>query len=761
MLLNIEERQNLTGLARLRARNYETKTIHPKLLEEYLGKDWTEDRTNSSSIRLRKLKPPAIYFEDQVWFLLFRMGFDLLSGKGGSTLIINSKDPDSPSTQIDAVAIDDEVAIAVECKSSNTVAKRPQFQEELAKLSQTREKFALSVRSGFPREAKRQTILIFFTQNILLTDNDKARAKAQNVVLFDEKDLQYYDSLVTQLGPAAKYQFLSDCLPGKSIPGLEIKVPAVKTRIGGFTCYTFSITPEYLLKISYISHRSKGRASDVDTYQRMVSKSRLNKIRDYISEDGIFPTNIVVNLEKGRASFERTRQEENNQTDLDVGVLGWLAIRPAYKSAWIIDGQHRVFAYSGHQFASKSRLSILAFEGLPPSKQAELFIDINAKQKHVKQSLLEELHAELHWDSEHIEDRVAAVISKSIQELDAHPESPFHERIQKADDSKDVKRCVSFTSIFKALEKTDFYVAKEKNGTVQEFGAFWAGDNRSTMNRTVRILIDWFTLISEPAKDWWDKGSGEGGGLAMNDSIVSCVNVLRSVFQHLEQGKLRLRDLTESEVHEMLTPFGDALGNHLKSFNEEERKSYRDPRGVQGQNFRTRLAQKAIRDAISAFNPVGLEAYLEGQKAQTNQRANAAVVNIERMLQKTVVEELKRECGTGEQEWWMTGVPTTVRRKASDRYEEDGGKRGGRECYLDLIDYKHIVAHHWSLFEPILGFGTGGKEKRLSWLDFVNERRKIVAHPSSLAVVPLADLAQLREYESWLTDQVRGPMVGV
>jgi len=54
-------------------------------------------------------------------------------------------------------------------------------------------------------------------------------------------------------------------------------------------------------------------------------------------------------------------------------------MQPSYKSAWIIDGQHRLFSYSGHPKASKGLLSVLAFEGLPPSKQAELFIDINAK----------------------------------------------------------------------------------------------------------------------------------------------------------------------------------------------------------------------------------------------------------------------------------------------------------------------------------------------------------------------------------------------
>ena len=78
--------------------------------------------------------------------------------------------------------------------------------------------------------------------------------------------------------------------------------------MGGHNCYTFSVSPDYLLKISYVSHRLKGRASDVDTYQRMMAKSRLNKIRDYINQDGIFPTNIVINLEKGTVNFDKAHR---------------------------------------------------------------------------------------------------------------------------------------------------------------------------------------------------------------------------------------------------------------------------------------------------------------------------------------------------------------------------------------------------------------------------------------------------------------------
>lgn len=525
--------------------------------------------------------------------------------------------------------------------------------------------------------------------------------------------------------------------------------------MGGFRCYTFSISPEYLLKISYVSHRSKGKASDVNTYQRMLKKSRLKAIGQYIGEDGIFPTNIVINLDKNRLQFERIHQDSSG--DEDSGVCGWLDIKPAYKSAWIIDGQHRLYGYSGHERAPKSRLSVLAFDGLAPSEQARLFIDINAKQKSVKQSLLQELYAELHWDADDPAIRVRAIISKAIQDLDVDPESPLYQRIQTADVGKSSIRCISLTSLYGAIEKTEFHIAKEKHGHVVEYGPLWAGDNDATLKRTELVLKQWLNTVRLAASEWWDKGADEGGGLAMNDSIITCVNVLRSVFQHLSDRKLV--QLDHDDLWEVIKKFAVALGEYLGSLSEQERKAFRDLRGVQGQTRRTRNCQAAMRQKILEFNPPGLDQFLQQEKAQTNIRAKEIIDRIERNLQEVVLEELRRECGDGESGWWMVGVPKPVRIKVSQRFEEEGGLRGGKEHYFDLIDYSKIALQNWHLFESILAYGkSGSKEKRLSWLNFVNEKRNIVSHPSSAVTLTLDELGQLEEYERWLDGQISSPM---
>lgn len=748
MLTNVEPLERLRGLARHRMRAVETKTVQRSAIERWQAEGWEVEKKNRKSVRLRKTKLPLDLMQHRIWSLFYRLSFDHLTSEFPSEL--TRKEP-AEAEAIPIVAIGEEIAVAIRCFRNDAPGRLSRLGERVRKFAELREGLARACNAAFGATVKRTLVMIIFTENVIVSEADTNDAAASHVTLFDGKDLEYYETLVSHLGPAAKYQLLADTIPGKQIPGLEIRVPAVKTRIGGSNCYTFSMSPEYLLKIAYVSHRSKGKASDVHTYQRMLSRGRLNRIREYIDNDGVFPTNIVVNLESRRIQFERAKQ----QNDQEEGVLGWLDIRPTYKSAWIIDGQHRLFSYSGHPRAATSRLAVLAFEGLPPSKQAALFIDINAKQKSVKQSLLQELYAELHWDAEAPQTRVRAIISKAIQSLDDNPESPLYARVQASDVARDDTRCISFTSLFGALERSDLFIAKERKGDVIEYGALWAGGNTVTLKRTTAVVGAWLGSVRDVATDWWDKGAGEGGGLAMNDGVVTCINILKNVLQHIEStAGIRLLQESTDKVTDLSAPYGVALGEYLRRMTETERKAFRDLRGNQGLAKRLRRAQEALRQAFPDFQPEGLDEFIEEERAQTNVRAKAALDRIELALQRVVIEELKREY---DDQWWTLGIPKKVRKKAGDLFEEDDGRRGGREYYLDLIDYRDIAQNNWKLFEPILGFGSApGKEKRTSWLVFVNDKRRVVSHASSGTSVSMDDLSTIEQYDRWLAERVGG-----
>jgi DNA sulfur modification protein DndB len=134
MLKNIHSSDDLLALARAKARSYEQRTINPKLLDEIKGDGWVEDKKNKSSIRVRRPKPIDRLLEDRVWTLLYRMRFSQLSGQGGASIVISPSEQKSPESQIDVAAIDDEIALCIECKASVSPSRRSAFPEELARL---------------------------------------------------------------------------------------------------------------------------------------------------------------------------------------------------------------------------------------------------------------------------------------------------------------------------------------------------------------------------------------------------------------------------------------------------------------------------------------------------------------------------------------------------------------------------------------------------------------------------------------------------
>lgn len=153
--------------------------------------------------------------------------------------------------------------------------------------------------------------------------------------------------------------------------------------------------------------------------------------------------------------------------------------------------------------------------------------------------------------------------------------------------------------------------------------------------------------------------------------------------------------MDNEDLVEVIKKFAVALGEYLASVSEQQRKGFRGLRGIEGQTRRRRDCKAAIRQKCPDFNPPGLDQFIQQEKAQTNAHAKEIIERIERKLQKIILEELRRECGEDETGWWMVGVPKPVRWKVSQRFEDDGGTRGGKECYFDLIDDSKIALQNW------------------------------------------------------------------
>ncbi len=244
--------------ARERRLPYVLRSCRKNELHKLETEGWSVHRYNKTSVRVAKPKAHGEELEDRVWMLFYQMGFDWLSGSGGVILRSGTN-----TNQIDVVAVDSEVSIAVECKSMVEPGKRPQFQGELGKFTLLRETFTRQSRELDGATEGRQVAFVMFLRNAVLSDRDRERAKSANVTVFDSADLEYYEQLTNHIGSAARFQFLADVMAERRIPGLSLTLPAIKSRMGGHTCYTFSISPDIYksLPMYPIDPRARPRTS--------------------------------------------------------------------------------------------------------------------------------------------------------------------------------------------------------------------------------------------------------------------------------------------------------------------------------------------------------------------------------------------------------------------------------------------------------------------------------------------------------------------
>ena len=120
------------------------------------------------------------------------------------------------------------------------------------------------------------------------------------------------------------------------------------------------------------------------TYQRLVKRSRLISITDFLNQGGFFPNSIVINLDE-ECKFYEVNNIKGDDVNIDTEI-GYLEIPQKYRVAYIIDGQHRLMGYAGCVKANQ-QIPVVAFEKLNKPRQVKLFMEMNENQKAVPKEL--------------------------------------------------------------------------------------------------------------------------------------------------------------------------------------------------------------------------------------------------------------------------------------------------------------------------------------------------------------------------------------
>ena len=713
-------------------------------LEEAEG--WRTFKKYAKSTRMAKAKPADERLEDEVWCILAQMGFKEMSKGRQFTIAVEDG---LPPRQIDVFAKDDETVIIVECTRRKTPGKKS-MDVLIQKIRAIRENLRNSISRVYDQQATLKVKHVIATRNISWGDADLAKCKQAQIAVITDGELDYYAALVQHLKQAARYQFLAHMFGGQKIEGLAKEVVATRGKMGGDTFYTFLIRPDELLKIAYVGHKASRETENLRTYQRMLKSHRLKKIAAYINGGGKFPTNIVVNLKTRRRTPLRFEAKENYGEE----DLGTLYLPPNYASAWIIDGQHRLYGYAYARETSafnqdSTVLPVLAFENLPANKEMNLFIDINSKQVKVSTGLLVELYADLHWHSPDREEAFQALLSRIASRLNSESTSPLHNRMVVTGTKKNEFRCLTQTSIRDGLRVAKLLGTFSRGEIVPgPLSTPKPDDYDANLRKGLSVLSEGLRMFSNELTNHWRLGDGPGGYLCTNNGLRALFHVIQDIADHIRRkdgADLYLFDADDAFAEIKL--YFQVLIDFFKGASPQEIKAFRRI----GSSL-TAVRQQAygmeaqIQKKRPDFNPAGLQEYLDSLDETGTEEARTKVLRIQKRIFDYVIGVLKKKFGTTDKTWWVQGVPSKIRIDCSGRWEANN-REGEEEGQLYLLNYVEICIQNWDLVKDVISLGASDKEAKKAntkWIRHLNDIRNKVAHPEQ-GVLNAVQVAQVKE----------------
>lgn len=727
---------------KIRNKDSHYQSIRLNQKETFIEDGWEVFRETKTTLTVKKSKSNDIEFEDRVWSLFAQLGYQVMNKDRNFHLPYDKNNPNH-CQQIDVFAKDNETLLIIECKAANA-NKRGDFKKELEAMTGKIEGLRKSIQALFP-DTKHKVKFILATRNYSISTEDLERLKKIGGVHFNEENIDYFFALFSQIGVSAKYQLLGNLFEGQEIPEMESLVPAVEGKMGGHTYYSFSIEPEKLLKISYVLHRNKANINMMPTYQRLIKKSRLKSVYDFIEAGGYFPNSIVISIDTKKNTFERA----NKQVGSTLSNVGILHLPKKYRSAFIIDGQHRLYGYTGSKYKNTNTIPVVAFVNLSRSEQVKIFMQINENQKTVSKDLRNTLNADLLWDSDNKIEQLRALSSRISIYLGENRESSLFNKISIGED----KKIITTQAIENALKKGNF-LGKVTKTKIEELGSFYNGDLDHTFERLSSYLKEGFKYISENVIEEWQKESG--GMLLINKGVYGIISILSDIIDHLNATKVidSQKDSVKNIFSEVKT-YLDPIIFFINKLDENSKTELKSSYGAGGETKYWRTFQKVIQETYKDFKPEGLQEYFKKEAKLFNDKAISYIRDIETEFKKDFRERLEVFFG---KKWFEKGLPPKISDKATvdalaknRELEDDDDEVDPWDC-MTIIAYREIALKNWqTVFEkeytkPGDEKISGGKEEKTKWMVKLERIRNQNFHSYSVTEEELDFLEELHDW---------------
>lgn len=654
-----------------------------------------------------KRKPEWERFEDEV-IILFRHGLKLADVDGGAAFRI-------AGYQIDAVGGIEDTLLVVECKSKQELGKKS-IRSALQTFWVKRRSIGRSLRKRFDRRY-RKTRFIMALRGITPSQRDLEYAKKKRIIVWSESYFESIRSLYFTIGERAKYYVLKE-LGGKPplVPGgkgRNFAFVALAAQAGEDRMYSLFVPASILLDIAYVLRIESGQKR---AYQRFLDKNRLLKIAKFLEDGKSFKNSIVLALDRSAKFSPKKIRWPTLPTR--GGQIGLLKIPRQYASAWVIDGQHRLYGFARAENAlQESLLPVNALQSRSRIEEAETFVDINKNQKPVDPNLLWALFGTLYPH------KTRGVISDLVRQLAIAKGSTLCNRIYVPGESKHPRR--KYRIFHSNLCETigDHLVAgKSKGFPLVTSEELYEPKRTEVIRHAIRTINGYLDFICAEAegvgvKNWI------GGFFFTNNGINVMIRLLVQILKHTD-GKC--------DKKEMRALFGPPLSAYLVSHANKidslrRQTSSEGTRDVAAYDFIRAVAQN-----VDGFAVKYLSVY---QKRREDQEPYKLLHSIEESLRNCISDGLSALTGN----WWKERIPPDVKQQAEERKEQDEspwpwmeGKRFPVHYYMNFSDYSKIIVRRDNWREAFQGVFRQVERVRVLFME-LEPIRNDVAHNRDLS----------------------------
>lgn len=749
------DEKKLKAEYRKRKNHYSYKSVHPADVEEEKNNGWIVQRNGIRSTRIKKQKSHDVWLEDRLWCLLYSMGYRILNGHN-FRISFKREDLSTGRKQIDVYAEDTDTVFVIECKSKAEFGRRS-LQKDIQETISLQKYLRNEINKRFSNRPK--IIWIYATKGIKWSEPDIERALSGNIRIITENHLSYFETFIGHMGPAGKYQILGEFLDNQKIPGLsDAKLPAIRGKIGGEIFYSFVVTPRKLLKIAFVNHQALNHPGARPAYQRMISSKRVKEIGFFIEDGGYFPTNILINFVK-KPRFDLISNAEN----LDENTkFGWLTLPSVYKSAWIIDGQHRLYGFSHlEDIFLDQNLFVLAFDRMSKEKEAKLFLTINHKQKSVPKGLLNYLLPDIGVGDNNPSTALDALCSSIVRELHADTTGPLAGRFDLPDALAGSNQSFTIAEAVKGLRRSS--LIGKMVGRERAPGPLSGAEDAETIERASSVLNVYFEAVRKSHPTRWQ--AGKDRFVATNPGFRAHLIVIREIVSYLTHRRSLDFDLMRSdEFAEHILNFAEPIFSFFGEAGDEDVQGRFSKKlgegGVKEYSYRL---MEILAEENDGFGSEEFRQWKEQSESKIIDETNGFLIKFSQRLTDYVVDTLKDIHGenhlpSGQPAYWEIGVEKDrIRRNAFEAQQRDKLEhRGPIEAYLNIVDLGEIAKqdNNWESFEQTFNNrkpgDRGGQKYYLSWINEFARLRNVAAHPNQFKTYTEEDL----KFVDWLRTNV-------